>query len=105
MEGKPFKLPTMPNYRAFRVRSRTLAKVGLDYLGPVSIKIRVTKRWVALFIFIYSFICFTRSMHLELDSFSAESFLSVFKRFVSRRGCPAIILMTMRVNFSQFSIP
>uniref|UniRef100_A0AAF5Q6R2 DUF5641 domain-containing protein n=1 Tax=Wuchereria bancrofti TaxID=6293 RepID=A0AAF5Q6R2_WUCBA len=51
-KAKPFKLPTMPNYPAFRVRrSRTFARVGLDYLGPVSVKTEtgVTKRWVALF--------------------------------------------------------
>uniref|UniRef100_A0A1I7VUX5 Integrase_H2C2 domain-containing protein n=1 Tax=Loa loa TaxID=7209 RepID=A0A1I7VUX5_LOALO len=58
------RLPTMPNYPATRVRRvRAFARVGLDYLGPVSIKTEtgVTKRWVALFT------CFTtRAVHLEL---------------------------------------
>ncbi|VDN01919.1 unnamed protein product, partial [Onchocerca ochengi] len=65
-------------------RSRTFAQIGLDYLGPLSIKIEngVTKRWFALFT------CFTtRAVHLELlENLSAESFLHVLRRFISRRG-------------------
>uniref|UniRef100_A0A8R1TKG7 DUF5641 domain-containing protein n=1 Tax=Onchocerca volvulus TaxID=6282 RepID=A0A8R1TKG7_ONCVO len=42
--AKPFKLPTMPNFPKTRVqRSRTFAQVGLDYLGPLSIKIEKPK--------------------------------------------------------------
>uniref|UniRef100_A0A1I7VNI3 Integrase_H2C2 domain-containing protein n=1 Tax=Loa loa TaxID=7209 RepID=A0A1I7VNI3_LOALO len=38
-KAKPFKLPPMPNLPDTRVkRSRTFEKVGLDYLGPLSIK-------------------------------------------------------------------
>uniref|UniRef100_A0AAF5Q6S2 Integrase catalytic domain-containing protein n=1 Tax=Wuchereria bancrofti TaxID=6293 RepID=A0AAF5Q6S2_WUCBA len=90
----------MPNYPAFRVRrSRTFARVGLDYLGPVSVKTEtgVTKRWVALFTCLA-----TRAVHLELaDSLCAEGFLNVFRRFVARRGYPEIILSD---NASQFQL-
>ncbi|VBB35409.1 unnamed protein product, partial [Acanthocheilonema viteae] len=97
---KPFKLPDMPNLPENRVtRSRTSAHVGLDYMGPLSVKIDsgLTKRWVALFT------CFTtRAVHLELvENLSAECFLHIFRRFIARRGCPESILSD---NASQFQL-
>ncbi|VDN00468.1 unnamed protein product, partial [Onchocerca ochengi] len=78
-------------------RSPTFEQVGLDYMGPISIKayIGVSKRWIALFI------CFTtRAVHLELvDNLTAGCFLNVFRRFVARRGCPKLILSD---NATQF---
>ncbi|VDM08272.1 unnamed protein product [Wuchereria bancrofti] len=60
---------------AFRVRrSRTFARVGLDYLGPVSVKTEtgVTKRWVALFTCLA-----TRGVRLELaDKTQLTEFLA-----------------------------
>uniref|UniRef100_A0AAF5PJL1 Integrase zinc-binding domain-containing protein n=1 Tax=Wuchereria bancrofti TaxID=6293 RepID=A0AAF5PJL1_WUCBA len=67
-KAKPFKLPTMPNYPAFRVRrSRTFARVDLDYLGPVSVKTEtgVTKRWVALFTCLATRLVFQTIMEQE----------------------------------------
>ncbi|VDM94746.1 unnamed protein product, partial [Onchocerca ochengi] len=97
---KPFKLPDMPNLPENRVtRSKTFAHVGLDYLGPLSVKIDsgLTKRWVALFT------CFTtRALHLELvENLSAECFLHIFRRFIARRGCPESVLSD---NASQFQL-
>ncbi|VDN57575.1 unnamed protein product [Dracunculus medinensis] len=99
-KAKSFKLPPMPNHHDSRtVRSRIFARIGLDYLGPVTAKTEVgmEKRWVALFT------CFTtRAVHLELaDDLSAESFLTVLRRFVARRGCPELILSD---NASQFHL-
>ncbi|VDK89646.1 unnamed protein product, partial [Onchocerca ochengi] len=76
--AKPFKLPTMPKYPEFRVtRSRSFARVGLDYLGPISVKTGtgLSKRWIALLT------CFTtRAVHLEMaDDLSAASFLNVLR--------------------------
>uniref|UniRef100_A0A8R1XYB1 Integrase catalytic domain-containing protein n=1 Tax=Onchocerca volvulus TaxID=6282 RepID=A0A8R1XYB1_ONCVO len=97
---KPFKLPDMPNLPENRViRSRTFAHVGLDYMGPLSVKIDsgLTKRWVALFT------CFTtRAVHLEIaENLSAECFLHIFRRFIARRGCPESVLSD---NASQFQL-
>lgn len=95
-KAKPFKLPTMHNYPSFRVtRSRTLSRVGLDYLGPVSVKIETgdAKRWIALFTCLA-----TRAVHLKLAD-SLESFLNTFRRFVARSG--EIILSD---NVGQFQL-
>ncbi|KAL3997640.1 Integrase core domain family protein [Acanthocheilonema viteae] len=98
--AKPFKLLAMPNLPETRViRSRTFEKVGLDYMGPLSIKSDngITKRWIALFT------CFTtRAVHLELvENLTAETFLHVLRRFVARRGYPKLILSD---NENQFQL-
>uniref|UniRef100_A0A1I7VCA7 Integrase catalytic domain-containing protein n=1 Tax=Loa loa TaxID=7209 RepID=A0A1I7VCA7_LOALO len=73
--------------------------VGLDYLGPHSIKndTGIVKRWIALFT------CFTtRAVHLEsIENLSAEMFMHIFRRFVSRRGYPKLVLSD---NASQFQL-
>uniref|UniRef100_A0A1I7VKT3 Integrase catalytic domain-containing protein n=1 Tax=Loa loa TaxID=7209 RepID=A0A1I7VKT3_LOALO len=78
---------------------KTFAKIGLDYFGPISIKIEVgvTKRWITLFT------CFTRkAVHLEtVENLSAESFLHVLRRFISRQGYPGRVLSD---NASQFQV-
>lgn len=85
---KPFKLQIMPNLPKTRIeRTRTFENIGLDYLGPLSIKNEtgIVKRWVALFT------CFTtRAIHLKLvDNLSAESFIRVLRRFIARRDLPS----------------
>ncbi|VDN02217.1 unnamed protein product, partial [Onchocerca ochengi] len=64
-KARPFKLPVMPTLLEFRVtRSRAFENVGLDYLGPITVKSSyntINKRWIALFT------CFTtRAVHLEM---------------------------------------
>ncbi|VDM94472.1 unnamed protein product [Onchocerca ochengi] len=80
-------------------RSRAFSRVGLDYLGPISVKTEtgLSKKWIALFT------CFTkRAVHLEMaDDLSAASFLNVLRRFVARRGYPEL---TLSDNASQFQL-
>uniref|UniRef100_A0A1I7VZ55 Integrase catalytic domain-containing protein n=1 Tax=Loa loa TaxID=7209 RepID=A0A1I7VZ55_LOALO len=88
----------MPNLPETRVkRSKPFEQIGLDYMGPITIKHNNEKfkRWIALFT------CFTtRAIHLELvENLSAESFMYVLRRFISRRGCPKLVLSD---NASQF---
>uniref|UniRef100_A0A182EUR5 Integrase_H2C2 domain-containing protein n=2 Tax=Onchocerca ochengi TaxID=42157 RepID=A0A182EUR5_ONCOC len=99
-KAKPFKLPPMPSLPESRVRrSRTFEQIGLDYLGPLSIKspTGVIKRWIALFT------CFTtRAVHLELvEDLSAENFLHIMRRFIARRGYPKLILSDNASEFQQ----
>ncbi|XP_062535376.1 uncharacterized protein LOC134204589 [Armigeres subalbatus] len=66
---------------------RPFTYVGLDYFGPLLVKVgrSQVKRWVALFT------CLTiRAVHLEVvHSLSTESCIMAVRRFVSRRGSPA----------------
>uniref|UniRef100_A0A1I7VYG8 Integrase catalytic domain-containing protein n=2 Tax=Loa loa TaxID=7209 RepID=A0A1I7VYG8_LOALO len=100
-KAKPFKLPAMPNLPESRVRrSRAFENVGLDYLGPITLKApygMIYKRWIALFT------CFTtRAVHLELaEDLSGENFSHVLRRFTARRGFPKLILSD---NASQFQL-
>ena len=96
--SKPFKLPPFPQYPVERVRpSRAFENVGLDYAGPVKIRTNhgEGKRWICLWT------CFTtRAVHLELTvDMSANAFLQAFRRFVARRGKPALIYSD---NATQF---
>ncbi|XP_062533439.1 uncharacterized protein LOC134202468 [Armigeres subalbatus] len=76
---------------------RPFTFVGVDYFGPVLVKIGRSnaKRWIALFT------CLTvRAVHLEIVySLSKESCVMAVRRFVSRRGAPAEIFSDNGTNF------
>lgn len=70
------------------VGSRAFANSGLDYAGPVQVRMskgrgnRSSKGYIA------RFVCFaTRAIHLELVSdLTSESFIAAYRRFAGRRG-------------------
>ncbi|XP_055633594.1 uncharacterized protein LOC129773943 [Toxorhynchites rutilus septentrionalis] len=68
------------------VRVRPFSYVGVDYFGPLLVKVgrASVKRWIALFT------CLTvRAVHLEVAySLSTYSCVSCVRRFVGRRGSP-----------------
>ncbi|XP_058449314.1 uncharacterized protein LOC131429280 [Malaya genurostris] len=68
---------------------RPFTYVGLDYFGPVFAKVgrSQAKRWIALFT------CLSiRAVHMEVvHSLSTDSCVMAVRRFVSRRGSPAVI--------------
>ncbi|XP_053691312.1 uncharacterized protein LOC128739837 [Sabethes cyaneus] len=76
---------------------RPFTYVGVDYFGPVLVKVGRSnvKRWIALFT------CLTiRAVHLEVvHSLSKESCVMAIRRFVSRRGAPAEIFSDNGTNF------
>lgn len=86
-KSKPFQLPTIANLPKERISvSRPFENIGLDYIGPMIIKIKndTEKMWICLFT------CMTtRNVHLEyvlqLDSMT---FLNAIRRFIARRGRP-----------------
>ena len=86
-EGGPYKMPVMVPLPKSRVTSAVpFSRTGLDYLGPMYIKIVDGQRkvWVCLFTCMV-----TRAIHLELlQDMSAEEFLLGFRRFISTRGSP-----------------
>ena len=81
-------------YRAFHT-------TGVDYCGPVKIKARkgrkapTYKAWIAVFV------CFsTNACHLEpVSDLTTEAFIAALRRFVSRRGKPAVIQSDNGTNF------
>ncbi|XP_043506105.1 uncharacterized protein LOC122526650 [Polistes fuscatus] len=83
------------------VGSRAFANSGLDYAGPVQVRMskgrgnRSGKGYIALFV------CFaTRAIHLELVSdLSSESFLCAYRRFVGRRGICRNLYSDIATNF------
>lgn len=80
---------------------RPFLNVGLDYLGPLTIREggsrskRRLKVWVALFVCLV-----TRAVHLEIVSnLTSESFIACLKRFIGRRGKVAQIYCDNATTF------
>ncbi|CAG7819560.1 unnamed protein product [Allacma fusca] len=75
------------------IPGRAFLKTGVDYAGPITLRVikgkghRYYKGYVAIFI------CFvTRAIHIELvTSLSSEAFIAALKRFTGRRGKPSDI--------------
>ncbi|KAK6175232.1 hypothetical protein SNE40_013739 [Patella caerulea] len=92
-EGKPYQSPSTPPLPDFRVQeSAPFAYVGVDFAGPLFVKINGTaeqhKVWLCLFT-----CCSTRAVHLDVvpDLFTS-SFLRCFQRFTARRGYPVRVI-------------
>lgn len=80
---------------------RTFFNSAVDYAGPISIKEskgrgkKIIKAYIALFLCLA-----TKSIHLELvTDCTAESFINALKRFMARRGKPAMILSDNATTF------
>ncbi|XP_055589908.1 uncharacterized protein LOC129742089 [Uranotaenia lowii] len=76
---------------------RPFSFVGLDYFGPLTVKIgrSTVKRWVALYT------CLTiRAIHLEVvHSLTTISCKMAMRRFVARRGSPIEVYTDNGTNF------
>lgn len=91
-QGRFYAYPKTPDLPPERVNpSRPFANSGLDYFGPIVVRAgndQERKVWVSLFTCMS-----TRAIHLEVvaDN-STTQFLLAFRRFISRRGCPDLVL-------------
>ena len=73
--------------------SRPFLATGVDYAGPISLRLgpprskTITKGYIAIFV------CFeTKAVHIEVvTSLSTEAFLAALRRFIARRGKPRTI--------------
>lgn len=76
-------------------------KCGVDYAGPFWYKEGQRKNAKLIKSYIALFVCFaTKAVHLELAAdLSAETYLSVLKRFIARRGRPSDIYSDNGLNF------
>lgn len=63
---------------------------GVDYAGPINVKLSRIRRSVTGKGYICVFVCFaTKAIHLELASdLTTETYLACLRRFISRRGLP-----------------
>ena len=81
--------------------SRPFVTTGVDYAGPISLRLgpprskTITKGYIAIFV------CFvTKAVHIEVvTSLSTEAFLAALRRFIVRRGKPRTIVQTMVPTF------
>ena len=99
-EGPSFCLHRMPPWPRERVtQSMPFQFIGLDYLGPLLVKVGsdVVKSWICLFT------CLSvRAIHLEwVKDLTPAQFLSCFRRFAARRGKPPSVISD---NAPQFKV-
>ena len=76
-------------------------KVGIDFTGPLHIKLGRVRKPVIVKMYVAVFVCFsTRAVHLEaVMDLTTEAFLGALKRFVSRCGLPTLIQSDNGTNF------
>lgn len=80
------KMADLPSYRV--QETKAFVHTGVDYAGPINITLcrrrgqRSQKAYICLFICLV-----TKAVHIELTTdLSSDTFISAFKRFISRRG-------------------
>ena len=81
--------------------SRPFLTTGVDYAGPISLRLgpprskTITKGYIAIFV------CFvTKALHIEVAiSLSTEAFLAALRRFIARRRKPRTICSAMVPTF------
>ncbi|XP_058817129.1 uncharacterized protein LOC131680431 [Topomyia yanbarensis] len=75
-------------------------KVGVDYCGPFQVVYSI-RRTAPRKYFVSIFVCLvTKAVHLELvGDLTSAAFLAAFKRFVARRGIPALVMCDNALNF------
>ncbi|XP_059049990.1 uncharacterized protein LOC131844997 [Achroia grisella] len=75
------------------VTSRPFEKIGVDFAGPIEVKLSRVRRSLIGKGYICVFVCFTtKAVHLELASdLTTETFLACLRRLISRRGLPTDI--------------
>ncbi|XP_068692597.1 uncharacterized protein [Montipora foliosa] len=93
-QGGPYKMPKTAPYPPSRIEeSSPFTYTGLDYLGPLYVKVNgVTQKvWVCLAV---------RAVHLEvIHDLSAQQFVLCLRRFIARRGKPKEIISDNALQF------
>lgn len=81
--------------------ARAFLSIGVDYCGPVRVKVKPGRTNVILKAYICVFICLvTRAVHLELVSdMTTQAFIAAFRRLVARRGRVKEIVSDHGSNF------
>ncbi|XP_053380934.1 uncharacterized protein LOC123562061 [Mercenaria mercenaria] len=103
VQGKPYRAPDPPPLPKVRVEeSPPFTVTGVDYTGALYVRDHsgsVIKVYVCLFTCANS-----RALHLEVvPDLSKESFLLAFRRFVSRRSVPRVMMSDNATTFTSAS--
>ena len=74
---------------------------GVDYAGPISIRLGTPHSKMMIKGYIAIFVCFvTKAVHIEVvTSLTTEAFLAALRRFISRQGRPRTIYSDNGTNF------
>jgi hypothetical protein len=96
---KPYERPIFDQLPKTRTEIvRPFHTIGIDYFGPLQIKINdgnIQKIYVALYTYFI-----VRAIHLEIaEDSSAEAFIRTFRRFCARRGKPSRVWSDNATNF------
>ena len=93
-----YVIPTAPPLPSYRItKTSAFNHCGVDYTGAMYVKNNKVVRKVYLVLFTCPV---TRAVHLELASdMTAIEFSLVFRRFISRRGMPAVMYSDNGSNF------
>jgi hypothetical protein len=81
--------------------SKPFITTGVDYAGPVSLRLGTTRSKTTVKGYIAIFVCFaTKAVHIEVGtSLTTEAFLAALRRFIARRGKPETIHSDNGTNF------
>ncbi|XP_055585018.1 uncharacterized protein LOC129737879 [Uranotaenia lowii] len=80
-------------------RSRPFSKTGVDYFGPVYVRLAPRRPAIKAYVAVFICLC-TKAVHLELVSdLSTDRFLQALRRFTGRRGHCSDIYSDNRTNF------
>ena len=76
-------------------------RVGVDYAGPVYVKHGFVRKLTVIKAYVCVFVSLSvKAVHLELVSdLSTDAFITLLRRFIARRGKPALILSDQGSNF------
>ena len=75
--------------------------VGIDYAGPILLKVGHVRKPTLIKSYVCVFVSLTvKAVHLEaVSDLTTEAFISTLKRFVARRGLPSVIYSDNGSNF------
>lgn len=95
----PPRMGDLPRARV--APSRPFSSVAVDYAGPFELKASQTRTNKLVKCYVCIFVCLvTKAVHIEVISdLTSEGFLSLLKRFVSRRGFSENIYTDNATNF------
>lgn len=94
--------PKMADLPACRVQeTKAFVHTGVDYAGPIKVTLCRRRGQRSQKAYICLFICFvTKAVHIELvTDVSSDTFISAFKRFISRRGPVSYLYSDNGTNF------